>query len=247
MEAKPTALEEVIDLPQRLGVEDLLAGGAGLEVEEPVEEGLSANRPLFRDDSLLLQRPGIFDDVARVIADQPAEVLAVGLGIARHVLVERRQGGGLPRDVLFGRLDVLVGRDGDQAEKQAVEHAEAGEDVADEVVEPRRPADEYPQKRPHDHRPGPVEADERRHHEQRRSGRRDVVVPGEVEGHGGRWHGGRWDGGRWGGRRCGNFESMVTDARPLFTPGRGSLDGVAVDGVDSQMLAVGALELLDPE
>ena len=73
----------------------------------------------------------------------------------------------LARHVLLGVGVVLVGGDRDQAEEEAVEDAEAGEDVADEVVQAGGAAHERPQDRPDEHRPQPVEADERPRQEQR--------------------------------------------------------------------------------
>ena len=141
-------------------MEDFLGRCDGLEGEQLLLHGVDPDRALLGNDAPLLERPGILDHVPRVVAQEPAEVLPVGRGVVGDVFVERREGGGLASDIGAGVGHVLVGGDGDQAEQEAVEHAEAGEHVADDVVGAGRVLDELPQQRPEEDTARPVEADE---------------------------------------------------------------------------------------
>ena len=111
---------------------------------------------------------------------------------------------------------ILVGGDRDQAQKQSVEHTEAGEHVADDVVGPAGVFHELPQDGTQEDQPRPVEADEHRDHQDREGFYRQIVDPVKVV------HG-SVPGLRRGGRR-----KRVIDATNGLLPPHVLLDGFAV-------------------
>ena len=160
-------------------MENLFGGILGLEIEQLLLKGLRPDRTFYGNNPTPLQRPSIFDDISGVVAQQPRQILSVGIWIAGDILIERRERCRLAGDIGRGIGGILIGGDGDEPKQQSVEHAEAGKDVADDVVGTPRALDELPQDGAQEDGAEPVKHHKHRDHQDREVGRREVIDPVE--------------------------------------------------------------------
>ena len=106
-----------------------------LEARQPQAHGVGPVGAAVQEVAAPVRVPVLVDGEQHVVAQHRLHLRADRLGIARHVGIERRQRGRLVEDALLDALVVLEGRDGQQAQQQAVEQVEPGGRIADRVVE----------------------------------------------------------------------------------------------------------------
>ncbi len=94
----------------------------------------------LRNDSLLLQRPGLIDDKTGVVADLTMDLGADRLRVGVDIAVERAERCGLVAHGLIDIGKILICGDGEQADQEAVDHAEILQEVADGFIETGLPA-----------------------------------------------------------------------------------------------------------
>ena len=156
-------------------MQQLLADGFRLELEDSVLDHGQSVRAALEDHALAMRGPVLVDHVQRVVAQQGLHLGAHGRGIARDVAVDGREVGGFREHALPDVVEVLVGGDREQAEQQAVEQAETGGGVADQLVDPRVAPHDQAQERLDEDQPQPGEPDEEQGEVDRELDRRDLV------------------------------------------------------------------------
>ena len=154
-------LQEHVELAEGLGVVDLFAPRLGLELKELLLERNDPDPAAFGTMPSALKRPGVLDDIPAVIAKQPAEVLPVRIWKGLDVLIKCVQGDRLPGDIASNLAEILIRRHGDEPEQKSIKHAEAGEDVADDVVRAGKGGYEQSENRPHQEAAAPEKEHER--------------------------------------------------------------------------------------
>lgn len=87
-----TLFDIVVEFFKRLCMHDLLAYRRGLELEKPFMKRGHCIVSLFGNDPFALIRPGDLDQIARVVPQEPNQVLALRVRIGRDIGHESRQG-----------------------------------------------------------------------------------------------------------------------------------------------------------
>jgi hypothetical protein len=131
-----------------------------LELENAVLNHVQSVRAALVDHSLAVRRPVLVNHIERVVAQLGLNIGPHRLRIPRGVPIERGERRSFGKGAAPHLVEVLVGGNRQEAQKKAVEQAEARGRIRHQLVDAGLPSDDQTQERLDENDPEPGQPDE---------------------------------------------------------------------------------------